>query len=75
MHDHRIVCGTDVRRYGMGPEDASRADVLVARHGGSVELFGGGAGCAVRWTLGEVSVTASGVTYAEALTNLNRGIA
>jgi hypothetical protein len=72
--DRRIVCGTDVRRYGIGPEDESRAEVVVARHGGSLEMFGSGVGCAVRWTLGELSVTAHGVTYGDALANLDRSI-
>ena len=74
LGDVRTMCGTDIRRYGVAPDDAMRAEAMTAKHGGDVELFGTEAGCAVRWTMGDLSVTAYGVTYGDALAHLDRSM-
>lgn len=73
--DRRVVCGSDLRRFGPSPEDTARAEALAVRHGGTVTLYGLAAGCAVRWVADSgLEVTAIGPTYATALTDLQRRV-
>jgi hypothetical protein len=75
MDARRMVCGTDVRRYGIGPEDEARAEVMVTRLGGVVHLYATDAGCAAQWHCGDVTVTGSGPTYADALAHVAARVA
>ena len=73
MRDHRIICGTDVRRTAWGAEDESRAEGFVARYGGLISVLPvGDAAVSVTWeTASGPSVTATGATFGEALRTLS----
>jgi len=70
--DVRMLCGTDMRRSGMGPEDAARAESFVARYGGT--LYAGPVGDAavsVTWDAESGQrVMVTGETFGEALGKL-----
>jgi len=76
-HDTRLVCGTDVRRFGYGPEDAARAEGFVARYGGLLSVAPvGGAAVSVTWETGTgQAVSGTGLTFADALRDLQRRVA
>ena len=69
MADERYVAGTDVRRAGMSPNDAARAQGLAARYGGTVTLRAAGlATVAVDWRTSDGQVmTAYGDTAGAAM--------
>ena len=37
--DARLICGQDVRRSGLWPTDAARAEAFVAQHGGVLSAY------------------------------------
>lgn len=72
--DVRRVCGMDVRRFGVDPEDVSRAEVVVARYGGEVVFRSvGAAGMAAEWRGDDGQVVVGiGATAEAALGRLTR---
>jgi hypothetical protein len=72
MQDMRIMCGSDVRQAGVWPEDATRAEGLAARYGGTVSLYPvGTAAVCVEWRAADGKVfTVTGETAADALREL-----
>jgi hypothetical protein len=73
MRDLRMMCGSDLRRVAMGPEDEARAEAFVAQHVGVMDTFAvGHAAVAVQWTAANGHVlTTTGTTAAEALSLLS----
>lgn len=72
--DTRRVCGMDVRRLGVDPEDVARAEMVIARFGGEV-LFRpvGSAAVAAEWHgRGGQVVVGVGATAEAALGRLTR---
>ncbi len=71
MHrgDARTMCGSDVRRVGMTPDDWARAEMLAVRLGGSVTTYPvGTAAVSVMWTSRDGhTVTVTGATAADAI--------
>jgi hypothetical protein len=77
MQDLRIMCGSDVRQSGVWPEDATRAEGLAARYGGTVSLYPvGTAAVCVEWRAadGQVHVH-TGTTAGDALQQLAEHLA
>lgn len=76
--DARIVCGMDLRRAGVSPEDHARAEAWVGRYGGTVALYPvGDAAVAVEWyadAQGPV-VRVTGATVGEAFATLRERVA
>lgn len=65
------MCGQDVRRSGIWPTDESRIEAFLARYGGTLEAGPvGDAAIMLRWTEGDRSICATGVTAREALQRL-----
>lgn len=74
MDMRHITCGSDVRRYGVSPEDSARAEGVVSRYGGTVQLYSTGASCSATWQARveqAALVTVTGNTYGEALRALS----
>lgn len=69
--DARVMCGTDVRRGGIWPEDMARVEALALRYGGTVTAYPvGHAAVCVEWNRDDHTVTATGATAADALHRL-----
>lgn len=71
--DARRLCGTDVRRSGVWPDDSARADGLAQRHGGTIAIYPVSTWMmAAEWrsTDGQV-VTGYGETAADAMQQLS----
>lgn len=67
-----IQCGSDVRQYGITPEDDARASAIVAQYGGYLEMYPvGTASVVVRW-IGDTgqTLTATAQTSAAAIRHM-----
>lgn len=70
-HDLRILCGMDVRRTGLWPDDEARAEMLARRYGGTITTYPVGlAAVCFEWRHDDQVVTVTGSTAADALGQL-----
>lgn len=67
-----MMCGSDVRRVGLWPDDEARAEMLARRYGGTVTTYPVGlAAVCMEWTSRDgQTVTVTGSTAGEALQRL-----
>ena len=70
--DARVMCGHDIRRVGMWPADAARAQMLAQRYHGTVTSYpvGLAAVCFEFCTTTGQTITVTAETAAQALTLL-----
>jgi hypothetical protein len=76
MQDLRHICGTDIRRVGLWPEDMSRAESVTRQYGGSITAFPVGlAAVCIEWHAPNgQTVVVTAATAAQALQLLTQQI-
>ena len=72
--DARLMCGHDVRRSGIWPDDSARMDAFILQNGGTLTAYPvGNVAIALQWNTSDGETrTASGSTVADAFTRLQK---